>query len=112
MPRSLEERFNLHVLQPIDEVRLAYGRLAALSRDLPCNPLEVLARLLRLWQNVDRVLDRDRAEPLQTPPDLGAKVRRLRGDLVNEEQPPRFLRCPSLHRAMKYHSCMIVTDRH
>ena len=62
---------------------------STISRDThsKCSRGGVAAR-----QDIDRVLDRDRAEPREAPTDLHAQVVRLRGDLMDQEQPAAVLR--------------------
>src|SRR5262249_10697097 len=77
----------LLVAEPIDEVGLADHPFAAALLDLAQQPLEVLERLLARRQHIDRVLDRDRAETLQPPPDLDPQIGGLRRQLGNQEKP-------------------------
>src|ERR1044072_6425888 len=60
------------------------GRFAAGGFDLLLEPLEVLVRFLVSGKDVDRVLDGDRAQLLQLPPDAHAEVRRPRRELMNQ----------------------------
>ena len=61
----------------------------AAGDDLPAHPLEVLEGLVAARQDVDGVLDRHRAQRLQTPPDLHPQVAGRGRDLVDEDEPPR-----------------------
>src|SRR2546422_3451889 len=54
-------------------------------------PLEVFERLGTEGQGINGILDRDRAEPLQAPPDFDAEVIGLRWQLMNQQQPAAFL---------------------
>src|SRR5207244_1191226 len=87
LARRAKERLDVVVLHPLDEPRVADRRLAALLDDLARDPLEVLARLLVQRQHVDAVLDRDGADLRQALADLGAEVRGLRWDRVDQEEP-------------------------
>src|SRR5262249_17476181 len=64
-----EETAALLIAEPDDEIGLADHPLAAALLDLTQQPLEILERLLARRQDIDRVLDRDRAQPLQPTPD-------------------------------------------
>src|SRR5207248_9095333 len=76
----------------LDEPCLDQRGIAAALDDLAEHPVEVLMGLIAAWQRVHRVLDGDRAEPLQPAPDLHPEVVRLGRDLVDEEQPARLFR--------------------
>jgi hypothetical protein len=62
-------------------------RLALHGEDVLADPGEVLARLRRVRQHVDRVAQRHGADLLQPPPGLDARVRRPRRKLMDEQQP-------------------------
>ena len=85
--RLVEERPDLLVRKAVDQPRLADHRFAAAFDDLTQQPLEVLLGLLVHRQRVHRVLDRDRAEVLQPPPDLDAQICGLRRKLMDEQKP-------------------------
>ena len=85
--RGVEERLHGIVGKAFDEARFADRRVATAGHDLAPDPLEVLERLLVPRQHVDGVLDRNRAEPLQTPADLDPQVARIRRDLVDQDEP-------------------------
>ncbi len=80
-----KERFDVLVLQALDEGRVAKGRLSPFFHDLAGDPLEVFALRVRGREHVDAVLDRDGADPGETLADLRAKVRRLRRNRVDQE---------------------------
>ena len=86
-PRAQEHATDLLIGEAVDEPRLAEGRFAALLVDLPEHPLEVLARLVRARQEIDRVLERDGAQRLQAAPDLDPQIGRLGRQLVDEQEP-------------------------
>jgi len=85
--RRAEHLPHLLVVQAFDEPRLDQRGVSAAFDDLAQDPVQVLLRLLAAGQRIHRVLDGDCAELLQPPPDLHAKVIRLRWDLVDEQQP-------------------------
>ena len=85
--RLVEERPDLLVRKAVDQPRLADDGFAAAFDDLTQQPLEVLLGLLVHRQRVHRVLDRDRAEVLQPPPDLDAQICGLRRELMDEQKP-------------------------
>ena len=80
----------------------AEGGLAALRPDLANQPLEVLPGVLPARQQVDRVLERHGAHPLQPAADLDPEIVGLGRDLVDEQEP----RAPALARA----PCADITD--
>ena len=87
--RSVEQGPDLLVGEALDEPGLADDRLAAALHDLAQEPLEVLLRLGRRGQRVDGVLDRDRADALEPPPDLDPQVGGLGRQLMDQQQPAR-----------------------
>ena len=87
LARRVEERLDLVVAQPVHEARLADGGLAAV-RDSSRRSHSKSSRVSgRFGSDVDRVLDRDGPERLQPAPDPHPEVARLRGQLVDQEQP-------------------------
>jgi hypothetical protein len=88
---GVEQRHHRGVAQPLDEVRGEHRRLAPLLDDLPRDPVKVLPRGVAHRQRVDGVLEGHCAERLQPAPDLHPEVVRLRGDLVDEQEPAAAL---------------------
>ena len=86
--RRIEESPRLRIRKALDELRLADHRLAAALDDFLEQPPEILLRLGVRRQRVDRAFHRDRADVLQSPPDLHSEIGGLGRQLVNEEQPP------------------------
>ena len=66
----MKQRLDLPVVQASDELGRTDGGLATALGNLPCQPLEVLARAIAEGERVDRVLDCDGPLLLETPPDL------------------------------------------
>src|SRR5215470_14583206 len=87
IPRLIECSAYLRVSGPFDRAGAKDGRLAARRLDLLLEPLEILVRLFVEGEDVDRILDRHGAEPLQLAPDADAQVGRLRRQLVDQEDP-------------------------
>jgi hypothetical protein len=85
--RSIEERADLLVGEPIDQAGFADECFAASFADLAQQPLEVLLGVLVHRQRVDGILDRDRPDPLQPAPDLDAQIGRLGRKLMDQQQP-------------------------
>ena len=85
--RLVEERPDLLIRKAVDQACLTDDRFTAAFDDLSQQPLEILLRLLVHRQRMHRVLDRDRAEVLQPPPDLDAEICRLRRKLMDEQEP-------------------------
>src|SRR5439155_4527214 len=79
--------FDLWVGEAIDEYRPAHRGFTAASGDLLAQPLKVLDGLSAEGQGIDRVLDGDRADPLEPTPDLDAEVVWFGRKLVDEEEP-------------------------
>src|SRR5204863_8071093 len=82
VPGGAKQRLDLGVGQAIHEVGLADRSLPAAGHDLPHLPLEVFDRLVRAGEDIDRVLDGDRAETLQPGPQLDTEVVGFGWDLV------------------------------
>src|SRR5215813_11798740 len=76
--RLLECGADLRVGGPFDRAGAKDGRLAARRLDLLLEPLEIFVSLLVEGENVNRILDRHGAEPLQLAPDANAQIGRLR----------------------------------
>src|SRR4029453_2269720 len=101
LARGEESGPDLRVLPPVDEARLADGRLPSPLGDLASDPLEVLARRIPVRERVDRVLDGDGAERLEAPPDLDPQVGWRRGDPVDQQEPG------ALGHTRRYSSCIL-----
>ena len=87
LARALEF-LNQRVIRPrVNIVGGKHGGLATGTGDFSLEPFEILARLRRIGQRVDSLLDGNRAELLKSAPGLHAQIGRLRRKLVNEEQP-------------------------
>ena len=82
---------DLLVGESLHESRLDQRGVAATLHDVSQDPVQVLVRLFVRGEGVDGVLDADRAEALEPPPDLDPEVVRLGRNLVDEEQPPGVL---------------------
>ena len=85
--RPVEERPDILIRNAVDQACLTDHRFTAALDDLSHQPLEILLGLLVHRQRMHRVLDRDRAEVLQPPPDLDAEICRLRRKLMDEQEP-------------------------
>ena len=87
--RRVEHGAYLLVGEPVDEARLAQRRFAAARDDLLHQPAEILLGLLAQRQSIHRALHRHGAHGLQPAPDLDAEIRRLRRQLMDQQQPRR-----------------------
>jgi hypothetical protein len=87
LSRSIEERADLLVGEPVNQAGFANECFATSFADLAQQPLEILLRLLVHWQRVDGILDRDRPDPLQPAPDLDAQIGRVGRQLMDQQQP-------------------------
>src|SRR6266700_846529 len=87
VPRRPKQGLDLCVGEAVYERRAAHRFHTTSHGDFLAEPLEILACLRGEGQGVHRILDRDRAESLQAPPDLDAEVVRLRWELMDEQQP-------------------------
>src|SRR6266542_815770 len=76
VPLILEALLHVGVSDPVDEARLEEVRLPSPLPDLRDRPLQVFRALLARRENVDRVLDLHRADPLEAPGHLDAEVAR------------------------------------
>ena len=85
--RALEERADVAVGEPFDSARLEDQTFAAELADLAQDPREILARGIGAGQPIERVLEGNRSDLLQPPPDFHAGVRRLGGEGESECQP-------------------------
>ena len=63
------------------------GRLPAQRHHFTAQPFEVFDRLRRVRQDVDGILEGDGPDLLKPPPDLHASIRRLRRQLMHEDEP-------------------------
>ena len=64
-----------------------HADLAARRNDFFARPVEVLARLVRARQHVERIAQHDRADLLQPAPDPHPEIRRPRRQLMHQDQP-------------------------
>jgi hypothetical protein len=87
LARVGEEPMDLVVGEAVDQPRLAERCVPTLASDLPEDPFEVLAGVVGIGKDVDRVLDRDGPHRLEAPPDLHPEIRRLRRELMDQQQP-------------------------
>ena len=85
--RPVEKGPDILIRNAVDQACLTDHRFTAALDDLSHQPLEILLGLLVHRQRMHRVLDRDRAEVLQPPPDLDAEICRLRRKLMDEQEP-------------------------
>ena len=83
-PELLDQRI---VGPGVDVVGGKHAGVAAGAFDFRLQPLEVLARVRRVGQHVDGLLERQAPELLQPPPRADAQVGRVRRELVDEQQP-------------------------
>ena len=98
--RLIEKLADVLISQPVDQAGLAEKGLTAAFDDLAQQPLKILLRPFAHRQCMHGVLHRDRADPLQPPPDLDPQIGGLGRKLVNEQQPAqgqRSLRRSSVH---------------
>src|SRR5262245_4388840 len=98
LPGAQEQAADFLVGETFYEPSLAERRLAAVLVNLTEHPFEVLAGLVSARKEIDGVLERDGAESLKAPPDLHPKIGRLRGKLMDEEEP-----------GVRGHSCEDIT---
>jgi hypothetical protein len=82
-----EHAFELSHGDPLYEGRFTHRGLAPVGGDLPPQPAKILDRLGAGGQEVDRVLERHRADALETAADLDPEIVGLGRDLVDEEEP-------------------------
>jgi hypothetical protein len=96
---SVEQRPHLLVRKAVDQACFAEKRFSTPFDDLAQEPLKILLGLLVHRQRVHGILDRDRAQVLQSAPNLDAEICRLRRQLMNEQKPAVRQRpgCSSVH---------------
>lgn len=87
---ATKPRDELVGIEPEREVRLADPGLPATRDGLPGDPLEILQAFRRAGQDVDGVLQRERADLLEPVAYLGPEIERLRRELVDQDDPPRL----------------------
>jgi hypothetical protein len=83
-PELLDERTvrpRIHVVGR-EDTRITSGR-----PHLGLEPLEILAGISRIGERIDGLLQRNRADLLKPPPRRDPEVRRVRRELVDEQQP-------------------------
>src|SRR5687768_12370464 len=83
----LEHRFDLLVREPFDKDCFCDYHGASLRLDLLAQPVKVFERLVRVREEVNGLLHRDRTNSSEAPPHFHAQVVRFGRELVNEEEP-------------------------
>lgn len=86
--RRTKEILDIDIPEPIDEASFHEGCLAARGADLAQHPLEIFLGCVGARQHVDGVLQCYRADARQAATNFHSQVVGLRGDLMNEQEPP------------------------
>jgi len=85
-----EPRDELVGIETEREICVADPGLPATRDGLPGDPLEILQAFRRAGQDVDGVLQRERADLLEPVAYLRPEIERLRRELVDQDDPPRL----------------------
>ena len=89
--RGPKHLFQLGIADPVQKRGPTQRRLPSFGPNLPGQPVKVLDRIVLQWKDIDRVLQRNRPQPLEPAPDLHPEVVGLGRDLVDQQEPlPRL----------------------
>src|ERR1041384_5680104 len=87
LARLPESSDDLVICCALDRTRSKHSRFTTSRFDLLFQPMEILVCFFIRRQDVDRILDCDRAELLQFAPDTNAQICRLSRQLMNQHDP-------------------------